>query len=170
MDEERRTFLKQLGQGTVTLALLPFAARLGFAQVAASSTTLTPLHLSNAEWKKRLTPEQYHVLREAGTEAPFTSPLNNEHRGGVFVCAACALPLFDSHAKFDSGTGWPSFYQPLTPQAVTTHTDFKLVVPRTEVRCARCDGHLGHVFKDGPQPTGLRYCMNGVALAFKPVV
>jgi len=122
---------------------------------------------TDAEWKRILTPAQYNVLREHGTERPFTSPLNKEHRKGTFACAGCDLPLFSSETKFDSGTGWPSFYQPL-PNAVGTTVDKSFFMTRTEVHCRRCGGHLGHVFDDGPKPTGLRYCMNGVALKFKP--
>ncbi len=118
-----------------------------------------------AEWKRLLTPAQFDVLREAGTEAPASSPLLNEHRHGVFACAGCKLEAFSSTTKFDSGTGWPSFYAPL-PHAVATSDDTSLGVDRTEVHCRRCGGHLGHVFDDGPKPTGLRYCMNGVALSF----
>jgi peptide-methionine (R)-S-oxide reductase len=119
------------------------------------------------EWRRLLSPEQYRVLRQHGTERPYSSPLNGEKRKGTFVCAACALPLFSSDTKFESGTGWPSFHSPL-PSAVGTSQDFSLLVPRTEVHCRRCGGHLGHVFNDGPPPTGLRYCMNGVALTFVP--
>jgi peptide-methionine (R)-S-oxide reductase len=122
---------------------------------------------SDAEWKKLLSPAAYDVLRHEGTEAPFTSPLNNEHRKGIFACAGCALDLFSSDTKFDSGTGWPSFFRPL-PNAVQTGQDNSLGMSRTEVKCRRCGGHLGHVFDDGPKPTGLRYCMNGVAMTFKP--
>ena len=122
---------------------------------------------TDAEWRKLLTPAQYDVLRGHGTERAFTSPLDREKRKGVFACAGCELDLFSSETKFDSGTGWPSFYRPL-PNAVGTSTDYKLIVPRTEVHCRRCGGHLGHVFNDGPQPTGLRYCMNGVAMNFRP--
>ena len=122
---------------------------------------------SPAEWKRLLGPERYAVLREASTEHPFTSPLLNEHRRGTFVCAGCALPLFSSATKFESGTGWPSFWQSL-PRAVVTRADRSLLMERTEVLCARCGGHLGHVFEDGPKPTGLRYCMNGLALKFAP--
>ena len=122
---------------------------------------------SDAEWKKLLSPAAYQVLRHEDTEAPFTSPLNKEHRKGIFACAGCALDLFSSDTKFDSGTGWPSFFRPL-PHAVQTSQDNSLMMSRTEVHCRRCGGHLGHVFDDGPKPTGLRYCMNGVSLAFKP--
>ncbi len=122
---------------------------------------------SEEEWRKQLTPEQFAVLREHATERPFTSPLNDEHRKGTFACAGCALPLYASAAKYDSGTGWPSFFDPL-PNAIGTSEDNTLFVSRTEVHCRRCGGHLGHVFDDGPQPTGKRYCMNGVALVFQP--
>ncbi|MCB5945708.1 peptide-methionine (R)-S-oxide reductase MsrB [Acidocella sp. KAb 2-4] len=122
---------------------------------------------TDAQWRQRLTPEQYYILRQQGTEAPFSSPLLNEHRTGVFACAGCALPLFSSQTKYDSGTGWPSFYAPL-PNAVLTSADDSLGMVRTEVHCRRCGGHLGHVFPDGPPPTGLRYCMNGAALRFIP--
>ncbi len=123
---------------------------------------------TDEEWRSQLTREQYRVAREHGTERAFTSPLNNEKRDGVFTCVACHEPLFSSAAKFDSGTGWPSFFQPLDPGAVTEHDDRSFFSRRTEIRCARCDSHLGHVFPDGPKPTGLRYCMNGVVLDFKP--
>ena len=126
-----------------------------------------PVTRTPAEWRKRLGPERYHILREGGTERAFTSPLNTEHRRGTFVCAGCAQPLFASATKFDSGTGWPSFYRPLKG-AIVTESDRSLGMVRTEVLCARCGGHLGHVFDDGPRPTGLRYCMNGLALKFRP--
>jgi peptide-methionine (R)-S-oxide reductase len=122
---------------------------------------------TDAEWKARLSPAAYDVLRNHGTERAGTSPLNQEHRPGTFDCAGCELPLFSSTVKFDSGTGWPSFTAPL-PNAVETQTDRSLLMTRTEVHCRRCGGHLGHVFDDGPAPTGLRYCMNGVALKFRP--
>jgi peptide-methionine (R)-S-oxide reductase len=131
------------------------------------ANTTDPLKLSDEEWRKRLTSPQYDVLRHEGTEHPFTSPLNNEKRAGVFVCAGCALPLFTSQMKFDSGTGWPSFFT-LIPERLATKQDLKLIYPRTEYHCVRCGGHHGHVFDDGPQPTGLRYCNNGVALRFIP--
>jgi peptide-methionine (R)-S-oxide reductase len=123
---------------------------------------------TDEEWKSELTPEQYRVLRCHGTERAGTSPLNDEHRSGMFRCAACGEPLFGSDAKFDSGTGWPSFYAPVGPAAVATTEDRQLFLPRTEVHCTRCGGHLGHVFEDGPDPTGLRYCINGVSLRFEP--
>ena len=122
---------------------------------------------SDAEWRTLLTPEQFHVLREHGTERAGTSPLNHEKRKGVFACAGCALPRFSSATKFESGTGWPSFYKPLD-NAVGTTVDRSMFMTRTEVHCRRCGGHLGHVFNDGPRPTGLRYCMNGLALTFTP--
>ncbi|HEV7797390.1 MAG TPA: peptide-methionine (R)-S-oxide reductase MsrB [Pyrinomonadaceae bacterium] len=121
---------------------------------------------TNEEWKGILTPEQYNVTREKGTEAPFTSPLNEIHEQGIFECVACELPLFSSQAKFDSGTGWPSFWQPIAKENVREEVDHSLSETRTEVLCARCDSHIGHLFADGPRPTGLRYCMNGVALKF----
>jgi len=119
------------------------------------------------EWRRMLEPAQYRVLRMHATERPFSSPLNAEKRKGVFACAGCELPLYSSDTKFESGTGWPSFYAPL-PEAVATSEDRSLLIPRTEVHCRRCGGHLGHVFDDGPPPTGLRYCMNGIALTVKP--
>ncbi|HEU4651796.1 MAG TPA: peptide-methionine (R)-S-oxide reductase MsrB [Croceibacterium sp.] len=122
---------------------------------------------TEAEWRRLLGPRRYRILREAGTERPFSSPLDKERRRGRYRCAGCSSPLFDSAAKFDSGTGWPSFFRPL-PRAVVTRADRSLLMARTEVLCARCGGHLGHVFDDGPRPTGLRYCMNGLALRFQP--
>lgn len=120
------------------------------------------------EWKKLLAPAAYRVLRHEDTERAFTHPLHDNKEPGVYHCAGCDLPLFSSEHKFDSGTGWPSFWQPIDPKVIETRTDFKLFVPRTEVHCARCEGHQGHVFKDGPKPTGLRYCINGAALKFVP--
>jgi peptide-methionine (R)-S-oxide reductase len=126
-----------------------------------------PVTKSDAEWRAQLSPEQYNVLRKHGTERAGTSPLNREKRKGTFLCAACDQDLFSSDTKFDSGTGWPSFYQSLQ-NAVETTTDRSFFMTRTEAHCARCGGHLGHVFEDGPKPTGLRYCMNGIAMKFKP--
>jgi peptide-methionine (R)-S-oxide reductase len=133
----------------------------------AESTEQFPVSLSDAEWRAKLTPEQYQVLRKHGTERAGTSPLDKEKRAGTFVCAACEQKLFQSETKFDSGTGWPSFFQPID-KAVGTTTDRSFFMSRTEVHCSRCGGHLGHVFDDGPPPTGQRYCMNGVAMKFEP--
>jgi peptide-methionine (R)-S-oxide reductase len=121
---------------------------------------------TDEEWKRLLTPEQYEITRRGGTEAPGSSPLTEEHRRGTFLCVCCDLPLFSSKAKYDSNTGWPSFWQPISKRNVSEKEDRSLSEVRTEVLCARCDAHLGHVFDDGPEPTGLRYCMNGVALKF----
>lgn len=134
---------------------------------ASAATGRFQIRHSDAEWHARLTPAQYAVLRESGTEIAGSSPLEYEKRPGTFTCAGCALSLFDAKTKFESGTGWPSFYQPL-PHAVATSSDTSLAEARTEVHCSRCGSHIGHVFDDGPRPTGLRYCMNGVALGFKP--
>jgi peptide-methionine (R)-S-oxide reductase len=123
---------------------------------------------TDAEWKAELSPQAYQVTRKHGTERAFTSPLNREKREGIYRCVCCNEPLFASDAKFESGTGWPSFYKPSSEEAVSEHSDRSLFMRRTEVRCAKCDAHLGHVFPDGPKPTGLRYCINGVALEFEP--
>jgi peptide-methionine (R)-S-oxide reductase len=123
---------------------------------------------SDDEWKKLLATEAYQVLRHEATERPFTNNMHDNKQDGIYHCAGCDLPAYSSEHKFDSGTGWPSFWQPIDPKVVETHTDFKLIFPRTEVHCARCDGHQGHIFKDGPKPTGLRYCINGAALKFVP--
>ncbi|HEX2656405.1 MAG TPA: peptide-methionine (R)-S-oxide reductase MsrB [Patescibacteria group bacterium] len=141
--------------------------RFGGNVVLAADDTVEKVKHTREEWKKMLTPEQYAVLREEDTEVPFTSPLNHEKRKGVFACAGCGLELFPSKYKFDSGTGWPSFFDSI-PGRIETRVDHKLVYPRTEYHCARCGGHQGHVFTDGPDPTGLRYCNNGVALKFIP--
>ena len=132
----------------------------------ARTTETYPVQKSDAEWKKELDPLQYHVLREHGTERAGTSPLNYEKRAGAFICAGCGEPLFDSVTKYESGTGWPSFWAP-KDGAVGTSTDRKFFMVRTEVHCSKCGGHLGHVFPDGPAPTGQRYCMNGAALKFE---
>jgi peptide-methionine (R)-S-oxide reductase len=160
MTIERRNFLAFLGASA--------AMSLATACNAAPAKARTyPITHTDAEWRKRLTPDQYYILRKAGTERPGSSPLNKEHRAGTFVCAADRNPLFSSKTKFESGTGWPSFFRPL-PGAIGTSTDRSLLMSRTEVHCAKCGGHLGHVFDDGPKPTGLRYCMNGDAMLFVP--
>lgn len=157
---DRRRLLGLVGLGGTALAI-------GVSGAPGEAAPPAPFKLSDAQWRARLTPAQYHVLREEGTERAYTSPLNKEKRPGVFACAGCGQPLFTSATKFESGTGWPSFWAPLRG-AVMTRSDRSLWMARTEVRCARCAGHLGHVFDDGPKPTGKRYCMNGVAMVFRP--
>lgn len=130
--------------------------------------TPTKIEKTDAEWKAELTPEEYRVLRKHGTERAFSHPSHADKTAGTYACAACGAPLFQSDAKFDSGTGWPSFFKPTSSDAVSEHDDSSWLMRRTEVRCATCESHLGHVFPDGPRPTGLRYCMNGVALKLEP--
>jgi peptide-methionine (R)-S-oxide reductase len=158
---------RQIALGTIALAgagLGALALRAPSGRATAAGETFEVTHTPE-EWRKLLTPAQYAVLREQDTERAFTSPLNHEKRKGTFTCAGCDLPLFESSTKFDSGTGWPSFYAPIEG-AVKTETDYTFGMAREEVHCRRCGGHLGHVFDDGPPPTGLRYCINGVALEF----
>jgi peptide-methionine (R)-S-oxide reductase len=163
----RRTLL---GSAALGGAAAVVAATFGFRDsVASSSKSKFEIAKTDAAWKRQLTPAQYYVLREHGTERAGTSPLDGEKRKGTFHCAGCDLPLFSSATKYDSGTGWPSFWQPLA-NAVGTSEDSTLFMTRIEVHCRRCGGHLGHVFDDGPAPTGKRYCMNGVAMTFKAAV
>lgn len=157
---DRRRFLVTAGLGGVACAIT------GCGSDAAAAETF-PVTKTDAQWRAQLGDAAYAVLRRQGTERPYSSPLNGEHRAGTFACKGCTQPLFSSRAKFESGTGWPSFWAPL-PDAVATRSDSALGMIRTEVHCRRCGGHLGHVFDDGPKPTGLRYCMNGVAMTFRP--
>lgn len=160
MTNRRSILLAGLGAATA----LPFLTRFGAAEAAPAKFEYV---LTDAQWQAKLPKLSYQVLRHEATERPFTSPLNDEHRAGTFTCKGCDLPLFSSTTKFDSGTGWPSFYAPLK-NAIGTTSDTTLMMERTEVHCRRCGGHLGHVFDDGPKPTGLRYCMNGASLSFVP--
>jgi peptide-methionine (R)-S-oxide reductase len=159
----RRTALAALA----TLAASAWGARFGFASTYGDAMEITPLKKSREEWRALLSPEAFRVLREEGTERAGTSPLNDEKRPGTYVCAGCFLPLFRSEDKYDSGTGWPSFTRPI-PGRLGKKRDFKLILPRTEYHCIRCGGHQGHVFDDGPPPTGQRWCNNGAALLFVP--
>lgn len=156
---KRRDFLK-LSAGAAVLAQFPLAL--------AGDKSVTKVVKTDAEWRAQLTDMQYKILRKAGTERAYTGPDWDTKDDGVYHCAGCDTPLYSSATKYESGTGWPSFWQPIKEENIGVHLDFKLIYPRKEVRCAVCDGHLGHVFKDGPPPTGLRYCMNGYAMVFKP--
>ncbi len=168
-----RRRLLQTGLGALALAWLKPVMKWGTAMASetptdtVAKTAIGKVEKTDAQWQQQLTADQYRILRKEGTEAPFSSELNKEKRAGTFICAGCDLPLFASKYKFDSGTGWPSFFDYL-PNALQTKTDYKLVFPRTEYHCARCGGHHGHVFNDGPAPTGLRYCNNGAVLKFVP--
>jgi peptide-methionine (R)-S-oxide reductase len=162
----RRELLGMASVGVVAVGIVGRIAMTHSSADAADSSVR--VHFTDAEWRAKLSPESYAVLRKGTTEKPFSSPLVTEHRNGTFACAGCSQPLFASSAKYDSHTGWPSFWESL-PNTISKRPDFTMASPRTEVRCSNCGGHLGHVFNDGPKPTGLRYCMNGLALTFHPV-
>jgi len=162
MTTDRRQFLSLASVGALGAALLGSCGGSG-----AEAAEHFAVRMSEAAWRRKLGPEAFAVLREGGTERPYSSPLNDEHRAGIFACKGCDNHLYSSKTKFESHTGWPSFWAPL-PHAIGTRTDRSLLMARTEVHCARCGGHLGHVFDDGPQPTGKRYCMDGVAMVFHP--
>lgn len=178
MKLSRRSFLGRVfvpvGAVAVFGVLLPHAAARRAGAAGTENAALPDVEqwraFSDTDWAARLTPEQFHILREEGTERAYTSSLNDEKRVGTYHCAGCDLALFSSDTKFDSKTGWPSFYAPIDDTHVVTRLDFRLIFPRREAQCGRCLGHLGHVFKDGPPPTGLRYCINGDALTFRPKV
>ncbi len=165
----RRQFLTIVGASVVLTPVVAWLSRLRLAEPTAGAAARFPVEKTDVVWRTQLGPDPYYVLRKAGTERPFSSPLNHETRKGRFACVACDLPLFSSASKYDSGTGWPSFWEALDG-AVGTAVDQGLFMVRTEVHCARCGGHLGHLFPDGPRPTGQRYCMNGVAMTFTPEV
>jgi len=165
VNQTRRRLLRQ---SLLSLPLLICGSQTVRAMAAGGPMPFEPLDWSDAQWRELLSPEQFRVLRQDGTERAGSSPLNDEKRAGTYICAGCFLPLFSSEHKYESGTGWPSFWRPLAEDHIATRRDFRLIWPRTEYHCARCGGHQGHVFDDGPQPTGQRWCNNGVALRFVP--